>query len=618
MTALAPLTGRSPAGALAAGDLAAGGWTAFSWFRRRLDLNGLVARATLLVLLLVGAIMLAQIDVSPSAILASRGNAVNFFHRVKTLDFPPLGDLAYQTALTLGIVVTGTLLAGLISLPVAYLAAANTSPGRVWRVVGRFIGVFCRALPDVVLAMVFALICSLGALPGILAIAIHSVGMISRLFADAVEQIDQGPLLAIRAAGGSRAQEFFSGVLPQVFPSWCATVLHRADINLRGSVILGYVAVPGLGLQMRNAFATLDYGRGLAVAVVIFGLCVGMEALSSSLRRRLLSPADGRRPVGSPRRSGPTGRRPRAALVPSASVAARTASIPAAPGSATPVPAVSATSAAAPGSASPAQLAAWLRRPWTAARLRSWIGRGVGVGVLVASVWVCQITWSDLWTSWGRVPRVADSFWPPTAGNYGLPRLLEAMGQTVAVALAAAVITLVGSWVVGSLAARNVAPNGGVRTFCRLLLVAIRGVPELVLAIVLIIVTGLGSQAGVLALGLCHIGLLGKLMADSLEEVPHGPERALTAAGASRAQVYLAATLPQSRRAIIGHICYVLDTNLRAATILGLVGGGGIGYYLLNASQGSNYGLVALIVGMIVAVVMALEGLTMWCRAALR
>ncbi|MDR1079299.1 MAG: ABC transporter permease subunit [Propionibacteriaceae bacterium] len=569
-----------------AGPIRSGSSAVLSVPRRPLDLNGLAARVTLLLLLLVGAIMLAQIDVSPAAIMASRGNAVNFFHRVGGLDFPPLGNLAYQTALTLGIVIVGTSLAGLVSVPVAYLAASNTSPGRVWRAGGRFIGVFCRALPDVVLAMVFALICSLGALPGILAIAIHSVGMISRLFADAIEQIDEGPRLAIRAGGGGRAQEFCSGVLPQVFPSWCATVLHRADINLRGSVILGYVAVPGLGLQMRNAFAALDYGRGLAVAVVIFVLCVGMEILSSSLRRRLLVPGGrsarpGRSP-GPSRRTDPAG------------------------------------SSAAPGSANPAQLAVWLRRPWTPARVRSWIGRGVGVGVLIASVGVCQITWSDLWTAWGRVPRVAATFWPPTAGNYGLSRLLQAMGATVAVALAAAVITLVGSWLIGSWAARNVAPNGSVRTICRFLLVVIRGVPELVLAIVLIIVTGLGSQAGVLALGLCHIGLLGKLMADSLEEVPHGPERALTAVGASRAQVYLAATLPQGRRAIVGHILYVLDTNLRAATILGLVGGGGIGYYLLNASQGSNYGLVALIVGLIVAVVMALEGLTMWTRAALR
>ncbi|MDR1431660.1 MAG: phosphate/phosphonate ABC transporter permease, partial [Propionibacteriaceae bacterium] len=407
------------------------------WLGLPLNLNSIASRVTLLALLVTGTILLARLDVSPAAIMDSRGNAVNFFRRISALDFPPLLDLAYQTALTLGIVITGTLLSGLASIPVAFLAASNTTPGRVWRAVGRFVGVLCRALPDVVLAMVFALIFSLGSLPGILAIAIHSVGMISRLFADAIEQIDEGPRLAIRAGGGGRVQEFCSGVLPQVFPSWCATVLHRADINLRGSVILGYVAVPGLGLQMRNAFAALDYGRGLAVAVVIFVLCVGMEILSSNMRRRLLAPSADRRP--NRRRQLPLER------------------------SHQPYRAAS----TAPGQRNADQLTRLLRRPLTSARLRSWIVCGIGAGCLFGAVWVCQITWSDLWTTWERVPRVAASFWPLTAGNYGMPRLLEALGETVAIALAAAVITLVGSWLVGSLAARNVAPNGTVRAVCR-------------------------------------------------------------------------------------------------------------------------------------------------------
>lgn len=108
----------------------------------------------------------------------------------------------------------------------------------------------------------------------------------------------------------------------------------------------------------------------------------------------------------------------------------------------------------------------------------------------------------------------------------------------------------------------------------RLLLVGIRGVPEVILAIVLIVVTGLGTQAGTLALALGGVGLLGKLLADSFEEVSSGPERALAATGATRLQVYAGATLPQGTRALIGHTFYMLDTNIRAATLLGIVGAG--------------------------------------------
>lgn len=196
--------------------------------------------------------------------------------------------------------------------------------------------------------------------------------------------------------------------------------------------------------------------------------------------------------------------------------------------------------------------------------------------------------------------------------------MLAAMGETIAIALAATILTIVASIVIGSLAARNVAPSRRVRAGFRLVLVTIRGIPEIILAIVLIVVTGLGTQAGTIALAIGGVGLLGKLLADSLEEVRPGPEQALRAAGATRLQVYAGATAPQGMKALIGHSFYMLDTNIRAATILGLVGGGGVGYYLLNAGQGSRYDLVTTIVLMILVTVVAVEGLAMWMRRVFR
>jgi phosphonate transport system permease protein len=221
----------------------------------------------------------------------SWSNAQRFLGRVGAIEFPPLGELLQLTALTLGLVICGTLLAAVLSVPVAVLAASNTTPGPVWRAAARFVTVLARAVPDVVLAMVFVLLFTLGTLPGILAIGLHSVGMISKLFADAIEQIDEGPRTAVRAAGGTRLQQFTAGVLPQVLPSWVATVLHRNDINLRGSVILGYVGVVGLGMQMSFAFKSLQYGLGLGYALVIFVLCVVMEVVSSSVRAAMLGVA---------------------------------------------------------------------------------------------------------------------------------------------------------------------------------------------------------------------------------------------------------------------------------------------------------------------------------------
>ncbi|UJP10194.1 ABC transporter permease subunit [Microbacterium sp. KUDC0406] len=562
--------------------------------RRRISPERISAAGTLVVIAALAVASLADLNISFAGLFDSWGNAQNFFARVGGLTFPPAEELLQLTVLTVGLVLTGTVLAAALSVPIACLAASNTTPNAVARAIARFIGVFTRALPDVVLAMVFVLMFSLGTLPGILAIGIHSIGMISKMFADAIEQIDEGPRLAIRAAGGTRMQEFFSGVLPQVLPSWVATVLHRNDINLRGSVVLGYVGVAGLGLEMSHAFKSLNYGLGLGIALVIFLLCVVMEVVSSAVRVAMLGEKDAGKGVFV--RLFTALRSPRAAQGPgnndgslSLSKRRRFASVDAA-----------------------------MRRPWTAARVRNVSGGLVAIAVVIAGVAVSDIVWSDLLTFWVKIPEVAAQFWPPDFGNYGFPVIAGAMLDTVKIALAACLITLVLSLGIGSLAARNVAPNAGVRGGFRLLLVVIRGIPELILAIVLIVITGLGAQAGTIALAFGGIGLLGKLIADSFEEVPRGPERAMTAAGATRLQRYAAATLPQGSRALIGHTFYLLDTNIRAATLLGIVGGGGVGYYLLNAGQGSNYPLVTSIVLMILVTVLIVEGIAMWMRKVFR
>ncbi len=554
--------------------------------RHRISAERVAASLTLLVIAVIAVVSLIDVDISIGGMIDSLSNAERFFARIGGISFPEPGELSGLIVLTVGLVLTGTLLAAVLSVPIAYLAAANTTPGRGWLATARFVGVFTRALPDVVLAMVFVLLFSLGALPGILAIGIHSIGMISKMFADAIEQIDEGPRLAIRATGGSKLQEFAAGVLPQVLPSWIATVLHRNDINLRGSVILGYVGVAGLGLEMSYAFKSLNYGLGLGIALVIFLLCVVMEIVSSAVRAAMLGDAH-------------AGGRLFDRLIRRVRRRRRTAEA-----AATPL-----------GFASPA---AALHRPWTRTRVRNVLAGWVAGIVVVLGVVVSDITWSDVITFWPRLPEVLASFWPPSFGVYGTERMLAAMVETIAVALAATILTVAASIVIGSLAARNVAPNPGMRTGFRVLLVGIRGVPELILAIVLIVITGLGNQAGVIALAFGGIGLLGKLIADSFEEVPRGPERALAAAGAGRLQVYAGATLPQGARALVGHSFYMLDTNIRAATLLGIVGGGGVGYYLLNAGQGSNYPMVTSIVLMILVTVLLVEGLAMWMRRVFR
>ena len=564
-----------------------------------------VAAASVLVALLGLALWsLFSFGFTASSFTESLGKVGPFLHRMLPLGFPPAGELAQSIATTLSIVLVGTALSALLSIPVAYISARNTSP-RPWLVpVGRAIGVVARAVPDVILAMLFTLLFSLGALPGILAIALHSVGMISKMFADAIEQIDEGPRNAVRATGASRAQEFWSGVFPQVLPSWVATFLHRSDINLRASVLLGYAGVTGLGYDMWLKLQYTDYRHAMAIALVILLLCVAFELVSTAIRSRMLQPGQARvRPGARAARAGAAaGASPDGAAEDSS---ARPATVP--PASVRP----------APGDRS-AAIAAASHRPWTRDRLTAAAGRLAIAAILVLAIAGSHARWLDLVTFWRNIPLIADRAWPPSFGPRTWPMVRGALFTTVQIALIATLLSGIMALVVAPLAARNVAPNAAVRGLARGVLLAIRAVPELILAIVLIILSGLGQQAGTIALAIGGLGLLGRLVADSLEETPPGPETAVRAAGSTRLQVFFAATFRLNIPALIGHALYLFDTNLRAATLLGIVGAGGIGYYLIDASRVSRYDQVTALVAVLIALVLVVEGIAVVTRRALR
>lgn len=499
-----------------------------------------------------GVLAFIALDFTGVSLNKSLVSAQRFFARMVPLDFSEPGELLRLTVLTLAIVICGTVVAAIISVPVAYWAARNTSPHPVLRWIGRAITVLARAFPELILIIMLATMFSLGSLPGILAIGLHSVGMVGKLFADAIEQIDEGPRTAIRAAGATKLQEFATGILPQVTPSWIATVLHRNDINLRASAILGYVGMPGLGYELSASIQRLDYKRAMAVALILFLLCVVMELISTGIRRMVM---------GS-------------------------------------------------GKASSTSPGAWRRRRgpvlgWTAA------------AVVVGSTLIAQPAWGDFLTVWGVLPQRLAAFFPLSTGEYTAAQVIKMLWDTIAIALAGTLVGAALSGIVGSFAASNVAPGGATHAVARVVLLAVRGIPELILAIVLILVTGLGGSAAALALGIGTVGLLGKLLADSIEEVDPGPERALKAVGATRPQVYFSATLPQAAPAVVGHLFYALDANVRAATVLAVVGAGGVGQAMFTAAQLSHYNVVATFALLVIAVVLALEGIAAFLRRLL-
>lgn len=522
---------------------------------------------------------IADLRINVATLIDSADNAADFITRMMPLDFPAVGETVALVAQTLAIVIAATLLSMVLSIPLAFWAAGNTARGRVSRLGVRALIVAARAVPDVVLAIVFVRVLGLGILPGVLAMGLHSIGMIGKLYADAIEQTDSGPPTAIRATGAGRLQQLVAGVFTQVLPAFVATAMHRLDINLRISVLLGFVGVAGIGKEIKDAISRLDYHRAMALALIVLVLCIVMELISGAVRKAILGTTE-------PTKGGPVWLAKR--------LFTRTNS-------------VSRNASAAPKQVPPRRVSP----PWTARRWRRTANLVLALIVVLAAV---GFVLSDdnaggvgLWKTLARL-------WPPESGGIGVAELLDSMFTTVKIAFAATIIGAVLALPVGLLAARNVAPNSKLGKVFRIFIVCVRGVPELILAIVFVVMIGLGEVAGTLALSIGAIGLLGKLVADSVEEVDGGVEQALRATGAGRVQVFFAATLPQAMPAFVGHLLYQLDVNVRSATLLGIVGAGGIGYYLLEAARVREFGTVTLITLMLFAVVMALEAVAIWLR----
>ncbi|WP_084342879.1 phosphonate ABC transporter, permease protein PhnE, partial [Janibacter corallicola] len=250
--------------------------------------RSVAATFAILGLLAAGLWSVISLRINVATIIDSVDNAARFAERMFPLDFPTVGQTTGMVLETLAIVVLATALSVVLSVPLAIAAARATTRGRVSQSVARTVIVLARAVPDLVLAIVFLRLFGLGPAAGIAAMGLHSIGMVGKLYADAIEELDDGPRESIAAAGGDRRQQIWSAIPQALMPQVVATALHRFDINLRTSVLLGYVGVGGIGQAIADSLRTLDYHRGMALALLVLGLCIVVEALSGTIRAAIM------------------------------------------------------------------------------------------------------------------------------------------------------------------------------------------------------------------------------------------------------------------------------------------------------------------------------------------
>ena len=199
---------------------------------------------------------------------------------------PSLWDATLETLL---MATLATLLGALMAIPVAWLGAGNISPlGRATYLFGRVLMTLSRSVHEVVWGLVFVAAVGLGALAGVLAMAVRSIGFISKTVAEAIEDVNPGPVEAMRAVGANRFQVLMFGIVPQILPVVIGNVIFEWDVNIRRSTIMGLVGAGGLGLALHRQMASYNYGGIATVIFVILVLIVFGELFSAWARKRVI------------------------------------------------------------------------------------------------------------------------------------------------------------------------------------------------------------------------------------------------------------------------------------------------------------------------------------------
>lgn len=485
----------------------------------------------------------------------------------------------------------GTALGLVLGIPLGLLSARNVMPWASVRAIARAVIVFSRAIPALVFAIFFVRIYGIGVLPGVISIGIHSIGMIGKLVADAAEDIDPGPREGVASTGAGPMQDLFSGVWSQMVPTVITISLYRLELDFRSAPILGWVGAGGIGVLLRTYQGSLRYQEMLGVTLLIVILVIILEALSALTRHALL---------------GTTVRHPNKAK------AKR----------------LTTSGLASPG----AKIANWiisrsnqkatlrkqlpqtrLTPPWTTERLKVNAVGFIFSVLLVLSLVIPDIGADEVITGSEKIPEMLRRV-TPNDWSWFTDRIVHDMIDTLGIGMAATGLALLFAIPFSFLAASNTAPGRFVYLCSRSFMLLVRCAPELVVAVIFVAAIGPGPRAGTLALAIALFGFITKLFADAIEEARQGIRDGVASTGSSRIQESTTAVLPQVITSKISNSMYLLDVGIRNSAIVGIVGGGGIGFLVINASRQLEWETLGGIIFCIFVVVYAIELLATWVR----
>lgn len=226
-------------------------------------------------------------EMNPAALFSDSGNMAEFAADFVPPDFHHWDLYLTEMVVTVHIALWGTVLAVLLAIPLGVMSSENLVPWWVCQPVRRLMDSF-RAINEMVFAMLFVVAVGLGPFAGVLALFIHTTGVLAKLFSEAVEAIDPGPVEGVRATGASGLQEVIYGVIPQVLPLWISYTLYRFESNVRSATVVGMVGAGGIGVILWESIRGFQFAQTGAVMIVIILVVTALDLASQQIRKRFI------------------------------------------------------------------------------------------------------------------------------------------------------------------------------------------------------------------------------------------------------------------------------------------------------------------------------------------
>jgi phosphonate ABC transporter permease subunit PhnE len=398
----------------------------------------------------------------------------------------------------------------------------------------------------------------LGSFAGVIALTIHSVAALGKLFSEEIEHIDEGPVEAVTATGANLIQTIRYAIIPQITPSFLAYSLLRWDINMRSATVIGFVAGGGIGFFVVETVRMGGYQQYATALWAVVIVIVLVDYISSKWRESILKDQP--------------------------------------------------------------QKAETAKRPFFN-NLRIAFYAILGALAFIYCWNLSGISIKDMLSPGSNFGQLIHDFVTIDLSPDVLQPVIQQMIVTIFQAFLATTLGALAALPFSFLAAKNLTGRSRLSAWIyyatRAVLNLLRSIEALLYVVIFIFWVGIGPFAGMLALAVTSFALIGKLFSEAIENIDAGPIEAVTATGANRLQTIVYAVLPQIVPPFVSYLIYQWDINIRMATIIGFAGGGGIGLTLTTFFGSLEYHKAGTVVAFIVIVVALMDFASARLRQAL-